>query len=296
VKTAVALALAVCTAGSARASPAFVTIPTSDLVAAYDTLWAVSDVHGHLDELTQLLRAAGLVTRDGEPRWMSQRQLFLVVGDSIDDGPDSAGVLLLLQSLQAQAAAAHSRVVVLLGNHEADFLANPRGRGAKRLAGSAELLRSMPAAAFVGSWLFAHAGYVEGDAHAYFSLLEASWNTEEKVRLLRDPRSIVAFHRWWERRRTRSALRENLASIGIDGIVFGHDPDAFGATGAIAVHEEGWLTKLDGGLKTRASRGMLLRCDVQRIVRGARLAMTDQGRPTCAALHPDGTVTGLPVR
>jgi Calcineurin-like phosphoesterase len=331
----VAAALVICGAGAARAgppagvppSPAWVAISTEELRAGYDTLWAVSDLHGRLDSLEQLLLAAGLGTRDdsGRVRWMPgrERQLLLVVGDSIDGGPDSVDVVLLLRTLQDQAAAARSRVVVLLGNHEVDFLAAP-GKGRAELWSSAEraglhlkrkrrgeqlaesdfgrFLRAMPVAAFVGTWLFAHAGYVdaadETALRAYFSRIASSWSSDdpEKYRALRDPRSIVSYHRWWESGRRRSLMKANLAALGLDGLVFGHDPGAFGAPATIAMEAGGWLTKLDAGLKEGRSRGMLLRCDVERIARGTKLAMSDQGRPTCGALTPDGALQELPIR
>src|SRR6266852_1505447 len=90
----VAAALVICGLGAARASPppgippsaAWVSICTEELRAGYATLWAVSDLHGRLDALEQLLIAAGLGARDerGGVRWIPQRarQLLVVVGDS----------------------------------------------------------------------------------------------------------------------------------------------------------------------------------------------------------------------
>jgi len=57
----------------------------------------------------------------------------------------------------------------------------------------------------------------------------------------------------------------------------------------------GWLTKLDTGMKTGASHGMMLRCDVSRLVRGEQLAMSENGRPICRALMPDGELRELAV-
>src|SRR5262249_46417157 len=165
-----------------------------------------------------------------------------------------------------------------------------------------DVLRSMPVAAFIGSWLFAHAGYVDADGEAavraYFARIAASWpgDDDARYRPLRDPRSIVSFHDWWKRRRQREAMKANLAALGMGGLVFGHDPDALGARGALAMEADGWLIKLDTGMKTGRSGGMLLRCDVGRPVRGAGLSMTTQGRPTCGGLTADGALHELPVR
>jgi hypothetical protein len=334
-KVAAAVLLVIRAAGAAWAappaplpeSPAWVTISTEELRARYDTLWAVSDLHGRLQALEALLLAAGLAVRDevGSVHWTPgrARQLLVVVGDCIDAGPDSVGVVFLLHALQDEAAAAGSRIVVLLGNHEVDFLANPR-RASGELVSSASraglrltrkgageqlavgefgrFLRAMPAMAFVGSWLFAHAGYLDADGEAglraYFSRLASSWAQEDgdRYRRLRDSRSVVSYHGWWRSGPQRSLLKSHLAALGLDGLVFGHDPGAFGAPATIAMGAEGWLTKLDTGLKTGRSGGMFLRCEVGRLVRGTSLAMSEQGKPTCRALTPDGAVHELPVR
>ena len=136
-KCAIAVILGACLAtGAARAqspgplppSPAWVTLSTEQLRADFDTLWAVSDVHGRLEELDQLLVVANLVKREGEDRvvWnrAQPRQLLVVLGDYIDGGRDSVGVVLRFAQLSEQAAAAGSRVIALLGNHEAAFLAD----------------------------------------------------------------------------------------------------------------------------------------------------------------------------
>jgi hypothetical protein len=59
---------------------------------------------------------------------------------------------------------------------------------------------------------------------------------------------------------------------------------------------DGWLTKLDTGLKWGDSRAMMLRCEVARIVRGAELAMAEKGRPIFRALMPDGELRDVAVR
>ena len=305
-------------------SPAWVSISTEELRRGYDQLWALSDLHGDLADTDALLRVAGLV--DASQRWKPdrQRQLLIVVGDCIDGGPDSVGVVLRLQALQAQAAAAGSRLLILLGNHEVDFLARPRkasrelvasaaragldlggGKAGKRLAESefGHFLETMPVAAFVGSWLFAHSGYLdaaddEASLRGYFAKLAAVWPKEdgERYHLLRDAHSIVSNHNWWKSRRRREQMQRQLSRLGLNGLVFGHDPDAFRAFGTIALDSSGSLLKLDSGIKDGQSHGMLLRCDVSNLVRGDHLAMTDSGKPTCAALTPDGTPHDIPVR
>jgi Calcineurin-like phosphoesterase len=314
------------TPGPVPPSPAWVTISTEQLSADFDTLWVVSDVHGRLEELDQLLVAANLATRKGEDDvvWnrAQPRQLLIGVGDYIDGGRDSVGVILRFDQLGVQAAAAGSRVIALLGNHEALFLADPRSADrhlltsahrrrdelqlpkrptAEQLSSSefGRYMRGLPVAAFIGSWLFAHAGYIDAKedraaVQAYFAALASTWSHEgsERYRDLLDADSIVSSHNWWKRRRTRSRMEARLAALGLDGLVFGHDPDAFGFQNVIAMDPDGWFIKVDAGMK-EGSSGMFLRCDLARVVQGTRLAMTTDGRPNCQVLTPDGRLHDL---
>ncbi|WP_449261413.1 metallophosphoesterase, partial [Escherichia coli] len=71
--------------------------------------FAIGDVHGQRDMLADLLRridgAAG-----GEPH------RIVCLGDYVDRGPDSAGVIALLR--ERQAASGRNLFVCLKGNHE----------------------------------------------------------------------------------------------------------------------------------------------------------------------------------
>jgi serine/threonine protein phosphatase 1 len=69
-------------------------------------LYAIGDVHGHARLLVSLLDA--IRQHAGDEAW---RVVF--IGDYIDRGPDSAGVLSIAQDLHAD-----GRAVCLLGNHE----------------------------------------------------------------------------------------------------------------------------------------------------------------------------------
>lgn len=279
------------------ASPAWIRISSDELRAAYDELWAVSDVHGRLREFEGLLLAAGLCIREGgEVRWdpAKRRQLLVVVGDLIDGGPDSRGVVRLVQALQAQAATVGNRVVVLLGNHEVAYLS----RHSYRKREFRGYFGTLPVAAFIGSWLFAHAGYVDagesdGELSVWFQQLERQWSTDDRQLLA--TRSILFDHVWWKHRRQRTKMEAILERLGLDGLVFGHDPHALWAPRTIAIDADGWFIKLDTGLKTLESPGMMLRCKVEEITRGTKLRMMRHGEPTCRALWPDGSLHPLPV-
>jgi 3',5'-cyclic AMP phosphodiesterase CpdA len=81
------------------------------------TVWAFSDIHGVRSGLLAALVQAGLADIDGA--WIAPPRTALVgLGDYVDRGTDSAGLVALLASLQREAAAAGSSVVLVRGNHE----------------------------------------------------------------------------------------------------------------------------------------------------------------------------------
>ena len=77
---------------------------------------AVADVHGSVDGLTAILRAAGLI--DGAARWSGGPAHLVQTGDLLDRGADIRAVLDLLMRLEGEARRAGGRVDVLFGNHE----------------------------------------------------------------------------------------------------------------------------------------------------------------------------------
>jgi hypothetical protein len=81
------------------------------------SIYAVSDVHGHLDDLRHHLVHAGLV--DEADRWTGGDAELWVLGDLIDRGPNGIGVIRLIRSLQQQAP---EQVHMLMGNHESLML------------------------------------------------------------------------------------------------------------------------------------------------------------------------------
>lgn len=93
------------------------------------TLYAIGDVHGRLDllktmhQLIQTDLAEKRASGTGGQDWR-----IIHLGDYVDRGPDSAGVLEFLR----QAIASDARHLALIGNHDAgmlDFLDHGRGDG-----------------------------------------------------------------------------------------------------------------------------------------------------------------------
>jgi serine/threonine protein phosphatase 1 len=81
------------------------------------TTYAIGDVHGHLDTLKRLLDRL-------RPDLKRDRLIFM--GDYIDRGPKSRGVVDYVLRLRNQAPPEH--VICLKGNHEAMFLDFLQGR------------------------------------------------------------------------------------------------------------------------------------------------------------------------
>jgi hypothetical protein len=79
--------------------------------------FVVSDVHGHLADLRDVLLEAQLV--DADDRWVGGEAVLWVLGDLVDRGPDGIGVVRFLRGLQEQAP---EHVHVLMGNHESLML------------------------------------------------------------------------------------------------------------------------------------------------------------------------------
>jgi calcineurin-like phosphoesterase family protein len=177
--TACALALAVC-AGVARsadrdwkAHPAIVQVDTIEHV------FAVGDPHADWQRLAKVLAAAKLAApkpaSPGDVKWTGSKSVLVITGDLIDKGPSSLGVIELLQVLQGQAAAAGGRVIITMGNHEAQFLAHPDKSPFRKELDKAvpkqdpakvancegaigEFLCALPIAARVNDGFFSHGG------------------------------------------------------------------------------------------------------------------------------------------
>ncbi|ADN01241.1 metallophosphoesterase [Spirochaeta thermophila] len=81
----------------------------------------VGDLHGLYREAVGLLSHAGVV--DGEGRWCAEGVCLVFLGDVCDRGYDSASLYRAIQRWQGEAPECDSRVVFLVGNHEALNLA-----------------------------------------------------------------------------------------------------------------------------------------------------------------------------
>ncbi len=275
-------------AGQGNANVGVVEIPD---LSGFQQVVALSDAHGMFNPLMHLLSACKIITADGH--WLADRTLVIVIGDSIDKGPQSLEVIDLWRTLRAEAPRKRSRVVVLLGNHEAEFLAAPatkksaatrdelaaKGLDVRELTDPihprAQFLRSLPVAARVGKrWLFCHAGWIPKMPYADFvararSVLRAG--DYGNALLLADDSILekkigIDGDKWWESAIDVKDLEDRLTQDGLYGVVFGHQPTAFGLEGAVGVYDtkDARLIKIDSGMAPEAGAhpGHLLRFTV----------------------------------
>ena len=103
------------------------------------TVYAVGDVHGRLDLLDILL---GMMKADAERHAPGERAILVMLGDYVDRGPDSRGVIERVMELVRD----HDfETTALLGNHERamlDFLKDPAVHKAWLSYGGRETIQS----------------------------------------------------------------------------------------------------------------------------------------------------------
>ena len=276
------------------AHPAVVSLPAA-------TVYAASDVHGGYDRFVALLSTYGLVDASGA--WAGGNAVLVIAGDMFDKGPKGLEVIDLVRALQPEAAAAGGAVIATLGNHEAEFFADPTNSKAESSDGiDTELhtrgidlvaiasgtdphglwLRQQPFAARVGDWFFAHAGYTKGRAiDALESALETAFDThdfEDDAFVGGD--SLLEARDWYG---DASAVARANAALGVAHTVFGHDPNALGSRGAIETAQQGALVRIDCGMSPDVDYSQ-----------GALLRIRNDGTGDIAEqLAADGTITKL---
>lgn len=233
----------------------------------------ISDIHGMYGPLVSLLRAGNIINETGG--WSAGKTLLIVTGDSLDKGDNIVDTLDLWIALSGQAAAYGGRVIHLLGNHEAEFLSDPKNsRKAKVFReelkkkdiplkeytrpghARADFLLAMPAAAKVGKWLFCHAGLMPAMTWEGLSLKagKALGAGNYSAPILLGGDSILEAKDWWDSPAGRQELEARLTAAGLYGVVFGHQPKALNVEGASAVTADRRIVKIDNGMPPEAGR------------------------------------------
>lgn len=139
-----------------------------------EDIFAIGDAHSDYTRLKKALQGAGVIDQSGH--WIARRAVLVSTGDMIDKGPRALDVLQFYKTLRDDAHSQGGIVILLAGNHEAEFLANPAAPKGKEFAkqlkearidpasvgeckdGVGEFLCSLAFGARVNEWFFSHAG------------------------------------------------------------------------------------------------------------------------------------------
>lgn len=270
--------------------------PVVQIVDDYADLYAMSDLHGRYDRFVDLLEEAGLIAKANEDtppsklEWTGGKAVLVVCGDAIDKGPQSLEVLEGLMSLEGKAARAGGTLIFTLGNHEAEFLANPNNDKATRDKKDAvgidvelaklsrpiepevfaswddphgKWLRTRPFAAKVGDWFFSHGGSTQGLTLKQLATeLEGALGSKGyKANAIIGDDSILEAQEWYGtsgKNDDFGVAEANARALGVAHIVMGHDPGAFGERGVIRERRHGLLFAIDTGLGMAESKGWVL--------------------------------------
>lgn len=240
---------------------------TIDAPEKFERVFAISDVHGMYLQTISLLKAGHVI--DDQNNWIGGKSLLIITGDSIDKGPQSIEILNLWVSLKHQSELAGGKLIHVLGNHESEFLADPINdkKAAELLRELKEknipisdltstmtergaFLHSEPVAARVGNWIFCHSGFYPDLSWDEFTnhsqkVLEAQDYSND---FLIGANSILEMKDWEKDSSMIQILLKRMDSMGIFGIVFGHQPKAFNIEGRSAAKENGRLIKIDNGM------------------------------------------------
>jgi hypothetical protein len=252
---------------------------------------ALGDVHGGFERLVSLLSIAGLIKPDAQKPheyfWTGGNRLLISVGDLIDKGDQSIEVLDLMMKLESQAPGQGGEVIVTLGNHEVEFLANPDNKKAREFVDEldskgikpdtllqgekpyGEWLMNRPLAARVNDWFFSHAGNTSGKTIGELAesfqkdVNQGQWGSD----FLIGDDSLLESEKWWKRKGNPAKLLDGyLSALNVRHIVFGHDPGAFHDKGKIGQEEDGRIFLIDVGMSPAIdySKGALLLIETAR--------------------------------
>jgi hypothetical protein len=288
-----------------------------------DEIFAIGDAHSDFRRLARAMAAAGLIEkateRPEDAKWRAGKAVLVSTGDMIDKGPRALDVLRLYRSVRAQARAAGGNVVILAGNHEAEFLSNPSAPKGREFAAQltrehinpadvgackgefGELLCSLSFAARAGDWFFSHAGNSSGRTITELAAdLEGGFEHDgfRSLQLIGDESILEARlngegRKVWidaglPARGEKALLAEYAAALGVAHIVEGHVPSPVDF--ADGVHRERGEMFQRFGLLFLIDTGMSEGVDDSH---GAVLHITTKGGDKATAICPDGTKTLL---
>lgn len=291
------------------------TIVGQNELASYQRVIFISDIHGHVRTMANLLAQAKLIDKNSvdeneipKGKWIGSNALLVIVGDYLDGGPSSQQVLNFTKNLMAQAQNSSSRVLALLGNHEVralsvkfkglekDTSASFRDKAEFKLA--KEFLRTLPIGALIGDWLITHSGFVDASDTTTLNALVTSasdlWTegTEDDYAQLADEngKSVACFlsrHDWWKKQ--NAPVKKTLSDVGVEALLVGHEPNFFGESrNKIIADSSGFFIKVDTGIKDNfadnITSGEALACSPK----SGALTISE-----CQRIQSDGTIKTL---
>jgi hypothetical protein len=300
-------------------------------IADADNVYAVGDVHGDYDRLVALLSSAKVIAarpdRPENPRWVAGNGVLVCTGDLIDKWHDSLKVIAIMRALSDEATKAGGRVVVTMGNHEAEFLADAESQKSaefredlarhgidfRKVAegrdpqGIGNYLRSLPFAARIGDWFFVHAGNTHErtirqlaadlrkgvDSRGFGSPVLLDGNSLLEARLHPLP--------WWEveldkahPHDSRIRLKKSVDALGAKHVVVGHQPSSVQFSDGGSRKKGEICQKFDGLV-------FLIDCGMSRGIGSAAIgystgAILHIGRDSATAVFADGSFKLLWMR
>lgn len=92
--------------------------PPTVVFAPNRRIVAIGDLHGDFERTQAALQLAGVLSTDGQHRWIGGTTVVVQVGDVLDRGEDEIAILSLLAWLGKEARSKGGAVFQILGNHE----------------------------------------------------------------------------------------------------------------------------------------------------------------------------------
>jgi hypothetical protein len=247
--------------GAPKASRNWTQHPVVVQVDTTQDIYAVGDAHADPDRLAAVLAKAKLIKgvpkKSSDVKWAAGKSVLVVTGDMIDKWHHSLDVIALLRALQTSAAAQGGQVIITMGNHEAEFLADPHGdkteefgdelkeAGLKRndvadcQGDLGQFLCALPIAARVNDWFFCHGGNTNGQTiQALSQAIETGFandgfatktlvgdNSILEARLNdKGPNGLPWFDNGNLSTNPQTLLAGYVQALGVNHIVQGHQP------------------------------------------------------------------------
>lgn len=254
--------------------PAYIEVTGAKRICAF------GDVHGAFDELASTLAALKVATRTSKDSfrftWTGENTVLVSTGDMNDRGLHAKQVYDAVMDLQAQAEKAGGQFIVTLGNHEVMLLNGTVENYAKTLESVKKQhykntldsftrdgldfhqaisekgvygawIRNRPLFAVVNGFMFVHGGIATKPVTR--STLAADFKDDITTGnfskgIFMNHESVLWTRDWWN---NDELVNQNLKSLGIMGVIFGHTPGAMGTKGRVNT-KDNRLVAIDIGM------------------------------------------------